>query len=207
MCESLTVLVQEHSDRDPAHVEPVQEVLDVLACDGVGPVGLLIFHHSLSHGGHHIIVAVSDLNHSICEAKTSEVCVCVCVCLLAQVGLEGRGLHGSTWIETQVHLGSKLRQVLLTWAGSYISSLGFGIILNKWFYQIDPSYFKICQPFISHFEHLAIFYYVKQIHINNSLLLLLLYPFFVNPCFYVNYQTLQYRCMQQQHVMTCFHSY
>lgn len=100
-CESLTVLVQEHSDRDPAHVEPVQEVLDVLAGDGVGPIGLLKFHHSLSHGGHHIIVAVSDLNHSICEAKTSE----VCVCLLAQVGLEVRDLHGSTWIETQVHLG------------------------------------------------------------------------------------------------------
>ncbi len=79
VCVSLTVLIQEHSDRDPAHVEPVQEVLDVLAGDGVSPVGLLIFHHSLSHGGHHIIVAVSDLNHSICETKTSEVCVCMFV--------------------------------------------------------------------------------------------------------------------------------
>lgn len=75
MSVCLTVLVQEHSDWNPAHVEAVQEVLHVLAGDGIGAVGLLILHHSLSHGGHYIIVAVSDLNHSICEAKTTEECV------------------------------------------------------------------------------------------------------------------------------------
>lgn len=67
MC--LTVLVEEHSDGNPAHVEPIQKILHVLAGDGVGTVGLFKLHHTLSHGGHHVIVSVPDLNHSLCEAE------------------------------------------------------------------------------------------------------------------------------------------
>lgn len=66
------MLVEEHSDGNPAHIEPIQEILHVLAGDGVGTVGFFILHHTLSHGGHHVIVSVSDLDHSFCEAKTTE---------------------------------------------------------------------------------------------------------------------------------------
>lgn len=57
----LTVLVDEHADGDAAGVEAVQEVLDVVVCYRVIlAIGIFVLNHSLSHGGDHLIVPVSD---------------------------------------------------------------------------------------------------------------------------------------------------
>lgn len=63
------MLVEQHPDGYPAHIETVQEVLNVLADDRVCAVCLFVLHHSLSHGGNHIVVPVSDLYDRICETK------------------------------------------------------------------------------------------------------------------------------------------
>lgn len=65
----LTVLVEQHSDGDSAHVEAIEEILHVLADHRVGAVGLLVLHHPLSHGGNDVIVSVSDLNDGVCETE------------------------------------------------------------------------------------------------------------------------------------------
>lgn len=65
----LTVLVHEHACGDAAHVETVQEVLNVLVGDGVHAERLLVLHHALSHGGHHVVVPVPDVYQSLCKAK------------------------------------------------------------------------------------------------------------------------------------------
>ena len=67
------MLVQQHPDGDPAHVEAVQEVLDVLADDGVCTVRLLILHQPLGHGGHHVVVSVQDLDDGVSEAEQGRV--------------------------------------------------------------------------------------------------------------------------------------
>lgn len=59
------MLVHEHADGDAAHVEAVQEVLDVLVGDGVHAEGLLVLQDALSHGGHHVVVAVPDVHQSL----------------------------------------------------------------------------------------------------------------------------------------------
>ena len=64
---TLTVLVDEHSDGDAAQVEAVEEVLDVLVGHWVVPIGVLILDDSLCHGGHHVVVAVTDGDQSIGE--------------------------------------------------------------------------------------------------------------------------------------------
>lgn len=58
----LTVLVHEHACGDAAHVEAVQEVLDVLVGDGVHAERLLELQHTLGHGGYHVVVPVSDVH-------------------------------------------------------------------------------------------------------------------------------------------------
>lgn len=63
----LTVLVDEHADGDAAQVEAVQEVLDVLVGHRVVPIGVLILDDTLCHGGHHVVVAVTDGDQSIGE--------------------------------------------------------------------------------------------------------------------------------------------
>lgn len=68
--KGLTVLVEQHPDGDPAHVETIQEVLNILADDRVCAVCLLVLHHPLSHGGNHVVVPVSDLYDRICETKS-----------------------------------------------------------------------------------------------------------------------------------------
>lgn len=65
----LTVLVEQHTDGDPAHVEPVQEVLYVLANHRVGTVRLLVLHQPLSHCRDDVIVTITDLDHRICETE------------------------------------------------------------------------------------------------------------------------------------------
>lgn len=65
----LTVLVEQHPDGYPAHVETIQEILNVLADDRVRAVGLLVLDDSLSHGGNDIIVSISDFYHRVCETK------------------------------------------------------------------------------------------------------------------------------------------
>lgn len=64
------MLVQQHPDGDPAHVETIQKVLDVLADDGVRAVGLLVLHHSLGHGGNHVVVPIPDPYYCLCETET-----------------------------------------------------------------------------------------------------------------------------------------
>lgn len=55
------MLVDEHTDGDAAGVKTVQEVLDVVVSDGVLlAISIFILNYSLSHGGNHLIVAVSD---------------------------------------------------------------------------------------------------------------------------------------------------
>lgn len=55
------MLVHEHACGDAAHVEAVQEVLNVLVGDGVHAKSLLVLHHPLSHGGHHVVMPVPDV--------------------------------------------------------------------------------------------------------------------------------------------------
>lgn len=64
------MLVEQHPDGNPAHVETIQEILNILADDRVCAVRLLVLHHPLSHGGNHVIVPVSDLYDRICETKS-----------------------------------------------------------------------------------------------------------------------------------------
>lgn len=63
------MLVDEHSNRDAAHVEPVQEVLDVLIGDHILGKDLFVFHDPLSHGRHHVVVSVSNGNQCVCKTK------------------------------------------------------------------------------------------------------------------------------------------
>lgn len=65
----LTVLVDEHAERDAVGVEAVQEILDVAADKGVKAKLLLVLDDSLSHGGNHIVVTVADLNQELQETK------------------------------------------------------------------------------------------------------------------------------------------
>lgn len=65
----LTVLVEQHPDGDPAHVETIKKILNILADDWVCAVRLLVLHNSLSHGGNDIIVSISDFYYRICETK------------------------------------------------------------------------------------------------------------------------------------------
>ena len=58
------MLVDEHADRDAAHVKPVQKVLDVLVGDQVLGKSFFIFYDTLSHGGHHVVMSVSDGHQS-----------------------------------------------------------------------------------------------------------------------------------------------
>lgn len=67
--KQLTVLVEQHPDGYSAHIETIQEVLNVLADDRVCAVCLFVLHHSLSHGGNHVVVPVSDLYDRICETR------------------------------------------------------------------------------------------------------------------------------------------
>lgn len=62
------MLVDEHAYGDAAHVEAVQEVLDVLVDHRVHAEGLLVLHHALRHGGHHVVVPVADVHQCLGEA-------------------------------------------------------------------------------------------------------------------------------------------
>ena len=61
----LTVLVDEHTDGYSAHVEAVQEVLDVLVGDWILGEGFFVLYDTLGHGWHHIVVPVPDSHQGI----------------------------------------------------------------------------------------------------------------------------------------------
>lgn len=61
------MLVEQHPDGYPAHVETIQKVLNILTDDRVCAVRLLVLHQSLSHGGNDVIVPISYVYHCICE--------------------------------------------------------------------------------------------------------------------------------------------
>lgn len=65
----LTVLVDEHAERDAIGVEAVEEILDVAADEGVKAKLLLVLDDSLSHGGNHVVVTVTDLNQELQETE------------------------------------------------------------------------------------------------------------------------------------------
>lgn len=64
------MLVDEHAKRDAIGVEAVEEVLDVAADEEVKAKLLLVLDDSLSHGGNHIIVTVTDLNQQVQETES-----------------------------------------------------------------------------------------------------------------------------------------
>lgn len=68
----LTVLVDEHAERDAIGVKAVQEILDVAADERVEAELLLVLDDPLSHGGNHIVVAVADLNQKLQETKKNK---------------------------------------------------------------------------------------------------------------------------------------
>lgn len=56
------MLIDEHSDRDAAHVEAIQKVLDVLVGYRVLRKGLFVLYYTLGHRRHDIVMPVSDGN-------------------------------------------------------------------------------------------------------------------------------------------------
>lgn len=65
----LTVLVDEHAERNAVGVEAVEEILDVAADKGVEAKLLLVLDDSLSHGGNHVVVTVADLDQELQETE------------------------------------------------------------------------------------------------------------------------------------------
>ena len=63
------MLVHEHARGDAAHVEAVQEVLHVLVGHGVHAERLLVLHHPLRHGGHHVVVPVPHRHQRLREPE------------------------------------------------------------------------------------------------------------------------------------------
>lgn len=63
------MLVDEHAYRYTAHVETIQEVLDVLVGDSVLDKGLLILYDALGHGWHYIVVPVPDIYQGVNKPK------------------------------------------------------------------------------------------------------------------------------------------
>lgn len=63
------MLVEQHPDGNATHVETIQEVLHVLAHNGVSAICFFVFHHPLSHGGDDFIVTVPDFYYSTCKTK------------------------------------------------------------------------------------------------------------------------------------------
>lgn len=61
----LTVLVDEHTDRDAAQVEAVQKVLDILVGYRVLGESLFVFYDTLGHSRHDIVVPVSDCDQGV----------------------------------------------------------------------------------------------------------------------------------------------
>lgn len=59
------MLVDKHADRYTAHVETVQEVLNVLVGDWVLAEHRLVLNDALCHGGHYVIVPVPDIHQGV----------------------------------------------------------------------------------------------------------------------------------------------
>lgn len=63
------MLVHEHAGGDAAHVEAIQEVLDVLIGHRVRAESLLVLHYALGHGGDHVVVTVPDVHQRLSEPE------------------------------------------------------------------------------------------------------------------------------------------
>lgn len=63
------MLIKQHPDGYPAHIEAIQKILKILADHRVCAVRLFVLHDPLSHGGDDVIVAISDFDHRICETN------------------------------------------------------------------------------------------------------------------------------------------
>lgn len=62
------MLINKHPNRDPAHVEPVQEVLYGVLRAWVHLVGLLQLQHALGHGLDDVGVPVADVDQALAES-------------------------------------------------------------------------------------------------------------------------------------------
>lgn len=69
MLVGLTVLVDEHAERNAVGVEAIEEILDVAADKGVEAKLLLVLDDSLGHGGNHVVVTVADLDQELQETE------------------------------------------------------------------------------------------------------------------------------------------
>lgn len=67
------MLVDEHAERDAVGVKAVEEVLDVAADERVEAEPLLVLDDSLSHGGNHVVVAVTDLDQELQETRNRKI--------------------------------------------------------------------------------------------------------------------------------------
>lgn len=85
------MLVYEHAKRDAIGVEAVEEVLDVAADEEVKAKLLLVLDDSLSHGGNHVIVTVTDLNQQVQETESKSV-----------KNVKGEKIHPPTSTDDQV---------------------------------------------------------------------------------------------------------
>lgn len=61
------MLIDQHPDRYPAHVEPVEEVLYGVLSARVHLVRLLQLQHALSHRLHDVRVPVADVDQALAE--------------------------------------------------------------------------------------------------------------------------------------------
>lgn len=64
----LTVLVNEHAERNAVGIKTVQEILDVTANEWIKPELFLVFYHALGHCRNNIVVSVSDINQNMEKA-------------------------------------------------------------------------------------------------------------------------------------------
>ena len=69
----LTVLVDEHSDADPGHVESVQEVLDAVVHLGVDRVRFFELKDALRHRLHHVRMPVANLHQCLAKPKIKKI--------------------------------------------------------------------------------------------------------------------------------------
>ncbi len=67
-----TVLVDEHADTDPGHVETIEKVMNSMFNRLVDRMRFTQFDHAFGHRWHDIGVTISNLDQSLAESKSFE---------------------------------------------------------------------------------------------------------------------------------------
>jgi hypothetical protein len=63
------VLIDEHADADPGHVETIEKVMNSMFNRLVDRMRFTQFNHTFGHGRHDIGVTISNLDQSLAESK------------------------------------------------------------------------------------------------------------------------------------------